>query len=237
MPISPSLALRRMREAFQHLAERMQSMHPDCQVRPSDRASVIQHSAGMNHGVSVECRPVACRVPERASHANAPLYIAFTGRITFAPETVDRTLVTASYSTKFAYFLVRGASAVHALGGHYDFASNTVAHPRAHMQFQSQADMYSIATDLFPSIAKVPLEFNVMERILNRVRPPSAQMDFLSFMLQICADHLVDENSTESIRASFEQLAASCSPLMGYHINLPEGLCRCHRAPHWYPSA
>jgi len=77
---------------------------------------------------------------------------------------------------------------------------------------------------------------DLMKDVLNRVRPPSAQMDFLSFMLQVCADHLVDEKSSAQVVSMFKVLASSCSPVLGYHASMSD-VCGCHRAAHWYPTA
>jgi hypothetical protein len=148
---------------------------------------------------------------------------------------MDGHLLTDDYQTNFGYFVVADDGATHALGGHYDFSPGQFAHPRAHLQLRSQAGLYSEAQSSFRSITDVPLVHDVMTRVLNRVRPPSAQMDFLSFMLQICADHLVDEESPPLAVTMFNSLAASCSPLLGYHASTTTG-CGCHRAPHWYPA-
>ncbi len=235
MPINQGLALREARTAFGHLVNQMQSMHAACDVKPTDGAAVIQPVAGTDDGVTIECKPVVCRLPERASHGPASLYVVFTGWIRFQNVT-GRDLLTASFATDFAYFVIRDGVAVHALGGHYDFAANHAAHPRAHMQLRSQAQMFSHATARFPSIVTVPIAQDPMRQVLSRVRPPTAQMDFLSFMLQLSADHLVDEKSSERVRTMFEALSASCGPLKGYQHPLPPDVCGCHRASHWYPQ-
>jgi hypothetical protein len=180
MRTTPGFALREVREAFRHLIQQMQRMHGDCQVKPSD-SNVIQSVGGRGNDVTLQCGPVVCRVPERASHGSATLYVVFTGSITFNPERTDEHLVTARYGTNFAYFGVDTAGADHVLGGHYDFSPAQVAHPRAHLQLRSQADMYPHAQSNFRSIVDVPLRIDRMKNVLNRVRPPSAQMDFLSF--------------------------------------------------------
>lgn len=226
-------ALREVREAWRHTIEQMQRMHTDCQVKPND-VNVIQ-SVGVGSDLSLECKPVVCRVPERASHGTASLYVVFTGSITFNAERVDERLRTSTYGTNFAYFSADRDTAAHVLGGHYDFSASQAAHPRAHLQLRSQADLYEHAQSQFRSIANVPLTINGMDHVLSRVRPPSAQMDFLSFLIQVCADHLVDEKSPRRVVSMFEALTSSCAPVFGYHAGLTSE-CGCHRAPHWYPS-
>jgi len=210
-------------------------MHPACQVKPNDATNVIQSAGVQSDNVILKCNPVTCLVPERARHRSSRLYIVFTGYLTLAPEQMDRRLLTDDYKTNFGYFVVSDDGAIHALGGHYDFSPSQFAHPRAHMQLRSQVSLYSAAQSSFRSLTDVPLIHDVMTGVLDRVRPPSAQMDFLSFMLQICADHLVDEESRPRSVPMFNGLAASCSPLLGYHASTTTG-CGCHRAPHWYPA-
>ncbi len=234
MRTSPGFALRLVREAFQHTIEQMHRMHTDCQVKPND-GNVIQ-SVGADGDLTLQCSPVVCRVPERASHGNATLYVVFTGSITLNPERVDKQLMTSAYGTNFAYFSVDGDTAAHVMGGHYDFSSAQVAHPRAHLQLRSQVNLYEHAQSQFRSIADVPLAADTMKQVLTRVRPPSAQVDFLSFLLQVCADHLVDEKSAPRVVSMFATLASSCAPVLGYHAASTGG-CGCHRAPHWYPPA
>lgn len=235
MPVRVGFALREVRTAFERLTQGMQQMHPACQVKPSDAINVIQSASIRSDNVILKCNPVTCLVPDRARHDNARLYIVFTGHLTLASEQVDRHLLTDDYQTNFGYFVVGDGGATHALGGHYDFSPRQFAHPRAHMQLRSQVGLYHEAQSSFRSLTDVPLVHDVMTGVLNRVRPPSAQMDFLSFMLQICADHLVDEKSPPRAVSMFNGLAASCSPLLGYHASMTTG-CGCHRAPHWYSA-
>lgn len=235
MHTTPGFALREVRKTFEHLVEQMGRMHGDCQVKPAD-VNVIQSTDSEANEVALQCGPVVCRVPSRASHPNASLYIVFTGLITFDAERNDNRLPTVRYGTNFAYFEVRGDGARHVLGGHYDFSPTDVAHPRAHLQLRSHADLYAHAQCHFRSIADVPLTVDLMQHVLTGARPPSAQMDFLSFMLQICADHLVDEKSSAQVVSMFRALASSCSPVLGYHASMPAD-CGCHRAVHWYPTS
>jgi hypothetical protein len=234
MRTRPGFALREVRQAFEHLNQQMQLMHGDCQIKPND-GNVIQFAGRGDDDVTLKCDPVVCRVPERASHGSASLYVVFAGSITFSGELLDNQLITKLYSTNFAYFDVDASLASHVLGGHYDFSPTEVAHPRAHLQLRSQAYMYTYVQQHYHSIADIPLVSDLMEDVLDRVRPPTAQMDFLSFMLQVTADHLVDEKSSAQVISVFNVLTSSCAPVFGYHVNMAEG-CGCHRAAHWYPT-
>lgn len=230
MRATTGFALREVRQAFSHTVGQMQRMHTACQVKPAD-PNIIQ-SVGGGADLTLECRPVVCRVPQRANHDTADLYVVFTGSVTFENDQLDGQLVTKGYGTNFAYFAVDDVAS-HVMGGHYDFSETQIAHPRAHLQLRSQVDLYSHAQSQFRSIAGVPLTVDAMERVFTRARPPSAQMDFLSFLLQVCADHLVDEKSPEHVVAIFDGLASSCASLLGYRA-AARAACECHRSPHWY---
>jgi len=122
------------------------------------------------------------------------------------------------------------------LGGHYDFAADEAAHPYAHIQLRSHADLFAHAQEKFSDIRALKLDHDFMLRVFNRARVPTAQMDFLSFMLQICADHLVDNKSPATVKEKFAQLAAYCAPLLGYNGAAAGEGCDCRRSPHWYPA-
>lgn len=231
MALRPARALRQVRAEFERLSGQMQLMHGACQIKPNDVNVISISSNGPD--VSVTCAPVVCLVPERASHDRADLYVVFTGSITFNG-IIEGALTTVNYGTNFGYFAVGDSSASHVLGGHYDFSPDEPAHPRAHLQLRSQASLYAHAQENFRSISGIGLHGDLMKDILSRVRPPSAQMDFLSFMLQVAADHLVDEKSAARTIATFESLSMSCQPVLGYHAGIAQ--CGCHRAPHWYPT-
>lgn len=212
----------------------MEQMHPACEVRPSDAAAVLRPRANPDGSVTIDASPVVCRVPERATHRTPNLYVVFEGRLTISSLDSGE-LGTVSYSTNFGYFLIRGDGIVHALGGHYDYAEDP-AHPRAHMQLASQVRLHDTARLQFPSISDTPLDEDTMSRVLHRVRTPTAQMDFLSFMLQVAADHLVGDPSQPVAAQLFSALRQSCAPVKGFNVIAPLSACDCQRAAHWYPA-
>lgn len=142
-------------------------------------------------------------------------------------------MLTTSYATNFGYFRAGHSSVTHALGGYYDFTLASIAHPRAHMQLRSQASLWEHAVARFRSVATLTIDSDPMVHVLHRVRTPSAQMDFLSFMVQVAADHLVDDRSGQEAKDAFAELIASCSPLRGYAAGIAHS-CTCHRSAHWY---
>jgi hypothetical protein len=228
-------ALRELQTEFRRIVEAMKDMHPACEVRPSEPTTILRPEPHPDGTVTIRATPVVCRVPERATHQNADLYVVFEGWVRIGAPATGPDLTTVAYSTNFGYFLVRHDRITHALGGHYDYAEDP-AHPRAHMQLASQLELQTSARDEFPSIATTPLADDVMARVLHRVRTPTAQMDFLSFMLQIAADHLVGDKSQPAAEPRLRALCRTCSPLNGFNLTAPLAPCNCHRAAHWYPS-
>lgn len=73
-----------------------------------------------------------------------------------------------------------------------------------------------------------------MRHVLGQVRTPSAQVDFLGFLLQIGADHLIDANSADATKASFRSLMGTCAPVRGIGRPNDGGLCDCAHAVHLY---
>jgi hypothetical protein len=222
-------ALRQTQSSFQRVVMHMEDMHNACEIRPSAATAVLRSEANADGTATIRCLPVVCRVPERANHHTANLYVVLEGWIMV--RLGGDGLATVNYSTNFGYFLMKDDRIRHALGGHHDYAVDP-AHPRAHMQLASQARLHENARQNFPSIDSMPLDDDVMTRVLHRVRTPTAQMDFLSFMLQIAADHLVGDPTAEQ---QFRALCESCVPVKGYNISAPLSPCDCHRAAHWYP--
>src|SRR4051812_45035721 len=93
-------ALRSLRTDFRRIVEAMKEMHPRFEVRPSEATSVLQPEAHAGGTVTIHASPVVCRVPERATHRAANLYIVFEGRVTIASSGGDD-LRTVNYSTNF----------------------------------------------------------------------------------------------------------------------------------------
>lgn len=233
-PLSTGRALRETRTSFTGLIGAMDAMHPACQIRPTDE-NVIQVAtmpapAGT---VLLECRPVVCNVPERANHAAADMYVVLTGTIGLALSGTG-SLVTTSFATNFAYFDVTDTGSVHRLGGHYDYAPNHLGHPWAHLQLTSQVHYFQHVVDHFPSLSGLAEPVDAMVDVLGHVRAPTAQVDFLSFLLQVCADHLLDAKSAATTGSQFRSLIGSCEPMAGLEQPVGDSACTCLRLVHWY---
>lgn len=234
MPIPPARLLRELRTAFQFTQATMSELHGAVQIRPSNAEEVIQSTGNTATEAHFECRPVVCLLPERASSPTANVYVVYRGLLSLETDPTHGVATTASYSTDFAYFQTSDEGVTHALGGHYDFGDGDIAHPRAHLQLKSQADMWTDAGHRFPSVEGLQIGTDPMLQILNRVRAPSAQMDFLSFMIQLAADHLVDGKSLHATRTRFRTLTSSCKPFAGYNVHPAHDSGDCHRGCHWY---
>lgn len=233
--LSPGRALRSSREEFQRLINRMGSMHTAFQVKPSDATTLIQVSSHGDSGdaVQISCSPVVCRVPERASHSDANIYVVFEGRLEIALDAAS-SLTTRSFATNFAYFDLRGGSAVHRLGGHYDYSLAPLGHPVTHLQLRSQVDYFPHVTKNFTSIEpETPVE-NLMASVLSGFRAPTAQVDFLGFLLQIGADHLIDDRSGQDVQEHFKALLNACGPVSGIARPNDGGDCPCAHSVHLY---
>lgn len=224
-------AIRTLIALYDSMVQSMTEMHTACQIKPIQGSAAIRPGGGS--GIRLHCGPIVCLVPERANSSDANLYVVVEGTLDLDPTCDD--LVTTGYQTNFAYFRVRDNEAAHVFGGHFDFGPGALAHPWAHMQLKSQKRLFGSAQDQFHGIGSVTVEADPMQDVLGRVRTPTAQMDCLSFLLQVCADHLVYEGSSDRIRTRFHNLSATCTPLKGYPN--PEAGCDCLRSPHWYLPA
>jgi len=237
MTMAPARAHRIIQLTFERLTTKLEEMHQACAVRPQDAASAIQVTSESSGEVLVRCSPVVCYVPDRAkSKGSRALYIAFDGRLVVDEGPERDQLRTVSYGTNFAYFVVRDNVASHALGGHYDFTPTHVAHPRAHIQLKSMMGLFEAVREQFHAARSLEPRDLIMRDVLHRVRIPTSQMDFLSFMLQIAADHLVYEKSDPTILQKFDDLAGTCAPLLGFNAP-PADPCDCQRVTHWYPPS
>lgn len=229
--------LRDLRKTFRDNQTAMSALHGAVQIKPTGEQAIRPVESISDDTAEFECRPVVCLVPERASSNKADIYIVFTGKLMLRTDSPSSEASTVSYATNFAYFKTRHDQVTHALGGHYDFTDSDLAHPRAHLQLRSQADMWTYAEEQFHSISGLEVGKDSMAEVLSRVRSPSAQMDFLSFMIQIAADHLVDGKSGPSTRNGFKRLTETCVPFLGYEVHSGHKSWNCHRAAHWYTNS
>jgi hypothetical protein len=76
--------------------------------------------------------------------------------------------------------------------------------------------------------------------MLRNVRVPTAQMDVFSLFVELCADHLLYEQSGPEEREAFNSLLHRSAFCRGAALRLPqlatEEARACYRARHWYPA-
>lgn len=229
-------ALMNARTALQRLITAMTGMHAAFQITPSRPEDLVRITATADDSVTLTFNPMVCFVPDRANKERASLYIVLEGNLKLNLLEAER-MQTASYATKFAYFRATegGETLEHCYGGHYDFDPTTPAHPVAHMQLASQVGYQATVNASYRSSPKTPGR-DLLEGLLDRVRTPTLQMDVLSMLLQLSADHLVNEKSTKERLAHFRKAVEFCPPFEGYQAPpAPAGdSCHCARGFHSY---
>ena len=124
----------------------------------------------------------------------------------------------------------------HVLGIHFDFDLNKYGHPVFHSQLKSFESFAACIFQNFDLDLKVD---NYVLRLPKRVRVPTAQMDVLSFILQVCADHMVSTSNQSSTLGLFNELLITSEVLIGAGHRAERLACdaaaRCYRSLHWYP--
>jgi hypothetical protein len=209
-------------------------------ARPTDAWTIIKIAAAASvlDVVRFEMSPVVFNVPERANHSSSELFVVAEGWLELRREEFrqSQTLVTHAFVTQAGYFRWSGNSLDHVYGAHYDVAVDQLGHPTFHSQMRSFEELgRHIATHY--SIDS-PIN-NHIKGVLRNVRLPTAQMDFFSFVLQVFADHLLIDGSTQEERAAFNALLAKNELLKGAAKRsgrLTAEIARsCYRALHWYP--
>jgi hypothetical protein len=110
-------------------------------------------------------------------------------------------------------------------------------HPVFHVQFGSQLSFGESVKNVFR------IEDDIIDcigNILGTVRIPSAQMDVFSIITQICADHLMGENSGPEVKRAFRKIREECDFLVGAAHRMQflneQPAIGCYRSTHWYRS-
>lgn len=216
------------------------------EVRPDDDHSRFRLDS-TSRGTPVirfEVEPTTFLVPERASdlRSSPNLYITVRGRISLNRDAIAKQEIkTESFATEVAYFRHKGTNQVgrnvfdHIYAAHFDHAVDEIGHPVFHAQMQSYPERidelqrnYAVEGDI---------DNNYLKGILRTVRIPTAQMDFFSFVVQVCADHLIHKDSSPEDIQVFEELRDCTRPIIGVSHLLPElTKASCTRGVHWYPG-
>jgi hypothetical protein len=187
--------------------------------------------------------PFIVNIPERVSKPDLDLYIGISGWLSF--EANDAHIIpylTKSFGTKVGYFRRRivesGPILEHVYGAHYDLDEVSPGHPAFHGQISSQL-AFKEQLDLHHPGQPSPSD--LVAPILKNVRTPSAQMDVFSVLTQICADHLIYQESSKEVLEAFEDLREASRFFVGAAHRLDylrlDPAPSCYRSSHWYGGA
>ncbi len=228
--------LRRVELAWEEAIVSMRQMYGSSSVKPTfHEAFSIDYTAPPGE-VWLNIAPIVFNVPERANSGSPDLYIVVTGRLSFeGPDFTLPQLKTKGFATEIGYFRSKQDALHHIYGAHYDMAEGHRGHPVFHAQMKPFDEF---GDDV---LAKFELEQAVDNKIagvLRTVRTPSAQMDVFAVLTQICADHLIWEDSADEVLNAFNSLRAACGFVQGaaYRMAYLTSVeaSSCYRGPHWY---
>jgi len=224
--------------AWQNVKMTIERLHGSATVKPNDLQEVLQVMDRSDERlIWFEVRPIVFQLPERGDASSTDLFVVVSGCLAFdrAAFRERRLLLTRSFSTEVGYFRHAGTTLKHVYGAHYDFALDEVGHPVFHGQMKSFRDFATHIAERYRVTHDVD---DLVIGILKTVRVPSAQLDIFSVFLQLCADHLLhNESSTEDL-AAFNDLLEKSAFCRGAAYQVPrlmeEEARQCYRALHWY---
>jgi hypothetical protein len=238
-PESTSI-LQRLVNQWEEVNIALSRMNSAATVRPYGGWAVFRPpTSAPRDNITFDFGPAVFNLPERASHVDADLFVVVSGQIAFRRGLYkdQKLLATDSFSTRAAYFRLKGNGADHIYGAHYDFSLDELGHPVFHAQMRSFVDMWESVIEQY-NIDVAPAD--KVLGILQTVRLPTAQMDIFSFFLQLCADHLLFSKSGKEEREAFNTLLTTSSSIRGAAFQTErlstEDARSCYRARHWYPT-
>jgi hypothetical protein len=210
-------------------------------VKPTDGHAIFHvRSAVGSPVVAFEIRPVVFSLPERGyHHESRELFVVVKGDLSFSRQDFVDTgkLVTKTFGTQVAYFRRASHALIHVYGAHYDFAVDELGHPAFHAQMRSFQELSSHVLAQYGYDGEVD---DLVKGVLKTVRTPTAQLDAFSLFVQICADHLLYDQSGPEAKAAFNSLLEKSKFCQGAAGQLPrlatEEARHCYRARHWYPA-
>jgi hypothetical protein len=187
--------------------------------------------------IGFNVKSVVFNLPERAN-GSPDLFVVVHGRLYFDEDSIRLNLLrTSNFATEAAYFKKKSDELIHVYGAHCDFAQDVSGHPAFHVQMRSFAGQFDQVAKYF-NMTDVASR-DLMGGVLRNVRLPSAQIDFFSLVLQLCADHLIDENSGAEELMAFSDLMKASAEIHGAAYLVPQlsnpSAQACLRANHWYP--
>ena len=207
------------------------------QIRPIDGWSVFQPLGQSEGSIRFRLQPVVFNLPERASHLEMNLFVVVQGRLSLGVDAFNGGVVTThDFCTEVAYFRKTLSNLVHIYGAHYDFSENELGHPAFHGQVR---DFSKLGGAINVQYGICLPEMNRVEGLLKTVRVPTAQMDFFSLFLQLCADHLLYARSGPEEKGAFNELIRRSHFCRGAVGRIPQldnaEAGKCLRSWHWYP--
>ena len=232
-------ALRRLHSALLEKIRGIKEINQSSEVRPTALLEVFRVDEADEHGtddtVKVDCGPLVLYLCERANRPPS-MYVAVDGWIRMERSAEDGTsLRTVGFGTRVGYFRQKAQRLQHVYGVHYDMDENGGGHPVFHAQLRPMRGFANEIQNQFRFEAQVD---DPVRALLRNVRTPTAQMDFMSVLTQLCADHLLDRDQTDDHSLAFSCVRSACTFLLGAAHRLPYlsdgGASRCYRSSHWY---
>ena len=206
----------------------VERMHPSASVGPSSGNELFKVTA--DEHIRVEVSPMRFYLPERAAHSVPNLHVVIDGWIEF--DGTFEPLRTIEFGTRIAYVRAKRSKFQHVYGVHYDQSKDDLGHPVFHAQIKSMERL----TSGIPGCDGETLE-DMVGPILSNVRTPTPQMDVFSAIEQVCANHLLWEESQDDVRSAFEDLREQCAFFKGSgHLmdRFTPDMANCCRSTHWY---
>ena len=228
---------RKVHQAWINAIESMKRMNQASIVRPQipDQIFTLDRDVPADV-IKFEIQPVVFRVPERANDKAANLFIVISGWLSFeATGRREECIKTRDFGTKVGYFRRKGDQLEHIYGAHYDMDVAGKGHPVFHAQVGSQMEIgESIETQF--RIDDVRVDY--LAKVSSSIRTPTAQMDVFSVFAQICADHLMREDSAKEVERAFERTRSVCGFFVGaahrFAFLQEREVIECYRSLHWY---
>jgi hypothetical protein len=228
-------ALVRLWEEFDADVSRLNGL---ASIQPKDGYKVFEYVSTEANSANFQLTPIVVNLPERATDVNSDLFVVIRGRLSIdrAHFEAEQNVRTLNFATQAGYFRMKGNVLNHVYGAHYDFAANEVGHPVFHGQMRSFVEF---SDEIKTQYGLEELAVNdVVSGILKTVRLPSAQMDVFSFLLQLVADHLLSQDSSDDDKTRFRELLERSKVIQGLgsqiaRLQVPPAIL-CYRAVHWY---
>lgn len=235
-------ALRLLNQAWTEKVRSMSQMNQGTSVRPFYAQEVIRiEQCTSPDSVNARCGPVVFKLCEKAGGI-PKMYVVVEGWISVqVKDGRSAKLQTTNFGTSVGYFRSSKNRLEHVYGVHYDMDGDGKGHPVFHSQMRSAKEFANEIRNQYQLDDKV---FDYAKRILRNVRVPTAQMDFFSVFTQLCADHLISNNASNThpeVFSAFCSLQSACNMLQGVAHRLSYLNCKeasdCYRASHWYGNS